>query len=166
MAYGDDSGFSAYLGQMGYVLPEGSPALAVLRARGSAYLDATYEPHWSGDRTGGIIQEDGWPRTCAKLNCKAGVIPDDAIPRAIVNATYRAAWLEASAPGTLAASMTAGQRVAREKVDVIEVAYHDDGAKTAGQGGLAFIDSEIDGAMRAFICEASDTGLGVWAVGS
>ena len=166
MAYGDDPGFAAYLADMGYVLPEGSPSAAVLRARGSAYLDATYEPHWSGDRTGGYMQLDGWPRAGAKLNCRAGVVPDDVIPPAIVNAAYRAAWLEASSPGILSASMTAGQRVAREKVDVIEVAYHDDGAKEAGQGGVAFIDAEIDGAMRAFICETGDTGLGVWAVGS
>ena len=165
MAYGDDSGFTAYLAQMGYVLPDGAPTPAVLRARGSAYLDATYEPLWTGDRTGGFMQEDGWPRTGAKLNCRAGLIPDEAIPPAVVTASYRAAWIEASAPGSLSASMTAGQRVAREKVDVIEVAYHDDGAKGAGQGGVAFIDAEIDGAMRAFICEAGESGLGLWAIG-
>lgn len=165
MAYGTDEGAADWLASMGYALPVDAPPVAVLRARASAYLDAVYEPLWTGERTGGVMQEDGWPRTGALFRCKPGAIPDDAVPPAVVKAAYRAMWLEVSDPGILSASMTAGQRVAREKVDVIEMAYHDDGGKV-GSGSVAFVDSEIDGAMRAFICDAPDgPGLGVWTVG-
>lgn len=152
MAYGTDAGFQAWLDANGYVLPEGSPSLAVLRARGSMYVDATYEGLWTGERFDGVLQEDGWPRVNARLNC-IKPIASDAIPVSVVNAAYRAGWLEANTPGTLNASTTSGQRVAREKVDVIEVAYHNDGAASVGSGAVAFIDSVIDGAMRAFICD-------------
>lgn len=165
LVYGTDEGFAAYLAALGYTLPVDAPAPAILRARGSAYLDSTYDGLWTGRRTGGVMQADGWPRTGARIHCTAP-IADDVIPIAIVNASYRAAWLDASNPGVLAASATSGQRVAREKVDVIEVAYHNDGQATAGTGGVAFVDGEIDGVMRAFICQDDGKGLFFASVGS
>lgn len=67
-AYGTDQGFTDWLAEQGYVLPEDAPAPAVLRARGSAYVDG-YERFWTGQRTGGVMQELGWPRTGATVNC-------------------------------------------------------------------------------------------------
>lgn len=152
--YGSDPDLAAWLAGMGYVLPSGAPSPAVLRQRGSAYLDATYEGLWSGQRSGGIDQERGWPRTGATIACTTP-IPDDAIPVAIVHASYRAAWLDASNPGSLSASVTTGGRVRRQKVDVIEREFFDDGSSAAGEMGAGFLDSEIDGAMKPFICDKS-----------
>lgn len=164
MPYGTDQGFTAWLATYGYVLPAGSPTPAVLRARGSAYLDGTYEALWTGERVDGVMQELGWPRLGAVINC-ATPIPSDVIPPAIVGAAYRAAWLDAQTPGILSGSVSAGGRVKRQKVDVIEREFFDDGAVTAGSGGPAFIDAEIDGAMRPFICDQNG-GAFIWAIGS
>ena len=165
-AYGTDGGFEAWLDAMGYELPADAPDVSALRARGSAYIDGTYEALWTGERTGGVMQELGWPRVGALLTCVTA-IPDDAIPPGVVKAAYRAAWIDASDPGILNSSATSGRRVAREKVDVIEVAYHDDKTAVVGAGGVAFIDGEIDGMMRPFICDDSDNaGLFIWSVGS
>ena len=153
MAYGTDTGFEDWLEARGYTLP-GAPDLDVLLNRASAYIDATYEPLWTGVRVDPVDQELGWPRTGAKVNCVTA-IADDVIPRAVVQATYRAAYLEGATAGILAPSPTTGPRVKRQKVDVIEREFFDDGAPGVGSARANFVDPEIDGAMRAFICEAS-----------
>lgn len=155
MSYGDDAGFSAWLSQYGYSLPSGAPSAAVLRARGSNYIDAAYEALWTGQRTDGVTQENGWPRTGAKLNCTVA-IASDAIPATVVQASYRAAYLDAVTPGALSASFSSGQRVKRQKVDVIEREFYDDGGATAGSGQGGFVDAEIDGMMRPFICNRAE----------
>ncbi len=162
-AYGDDAGFAAYLVEQGYVLPGTAPSPAVLRARGSAYVDG-YEAKWTGQRTGGVMQELAWPRTSARVNCTVA-IPDDVIPPAVVNASYRAAWLDAQTPGVLVGPVvTAGSRVKRQKVDVIEREFFDDGKAIIG-GGPSFIDSQIDGMLSAFICDQSGAPF-MWTLGS
>lgn len=40
--YGTDEGFTAWLTANGYTLAEGAPAKAVLRERGSAYVDGLF----------------------------------------------------------------------------------------------------------------------------
>lgn len=163
-AYGDDAGFATWLDEQGYVLPGTAPSPAVLRARGSAYVDG-YEAFWTGYRTGVVMQELAWPRTGATVNC-VQAIPDDVIPPSVINAAYRAAWLEASTPGILAGpATTPGARVKRQKVDVIEREFFDDGKKEVG-GGPSFIDSQIDGWLSAFICDDSKAGAFMWTLGS
>jgi hypothetical protein len=163
MAYGTDEGFEAWLEQQGYTLPNDAPSSTVLRARGTAYVDS-YEGLWTGDRTAAFTQEEAWPRTGATLNCTIAV-PADAIPPAIVNAAYRAAWLDAETPGILRGGSTAaGQRVKREKVEgAVEVEYFED-AKTAG-GAIGFVDAMIDAALRQFVCDQSG-GAFLWSIGS
>lgn len=160
--YGSDEGFETWLAEQGYTLPETAPTAAVLRARGSAYVDG-YEPLWTGQRTDGVMQELGWPRTGATMNCVTAV-PDDAIPTAVVNASYRAAWLEAETPGVLTGSSASlGQRVKRERIEgAVDVEYFDDGKPVAG-GGLTFIDSIIDGSLRAFVCDGAKPFM--WSLG-
>lgn len=157
MPYGTDQGFTDWLDSMGYTLPSAAPSAAVLRARGSAYLDGVYERLWTGYRTEGVMQELGWPRTGATVACTQP-IPADAIPPAVVNASYRAGYLEAMNPGILTFGITPGRQIKSEKVDVIQVTYQDAGKGELGVGGTGYFDSEVDGAMRAFICNNDDAG--------
>lgn len=155
--YGTDQGFTDWLADMGYELPDTAPPVAVLRQRGSTYLDATYERLWTGVRADAVMQERGWPRMGAFVSC-IYPIASDAIPLSVVNASYRAGWLDASTPGILSASVTSGQRVKRERVEgAVEVEYMDDGAVSFG-GVTGFIDTEIDGAMRVLACTDDDAG--------
>lgn len=161
-SYGTDEGFTDWLAVQGYTLPEGAPSPAVLRARGSAYVDG-YEAFWTGTRAGGVTQELAWPRTGATMNCTVP-IADEVIPPAVVNAAYRAAWLEASTPGILAGSAgTSGSRVKRQKVESIEREFFDDGKAEVG-GGPSFIDSQIDALLSAFICNPKDAPF-LWTLG-
>lgn len=162
-AYGTDQGLTDWLAVQGYTLPGTAPTPAVLRARGSAYVDG-YERYWTGQRASGVMQELGWPRTGATINCITAV-PDDVIPIAVVTAAYRAAWLDAETPGILTGStVTAGARVKRQKVDVIEREFFDDGKAGVGSGP-SFIDSMIDGLLGQFICDAKG-GAFLWTLGS
>lgn len=162
-SYGSDQGLTDWLAEQGYTLPDTAPAPAVLRARGSAYVDG-YDSRWTGQRTGGAMQELAWPRTGAVLNCVTA-IPDDVIPVAVVNASYRAAWLDASSPGVLAGpTVTPGTRVRRQKVDVIEREFFDDGKSEVGSGP-SFIDSIIDGLLGPFICDEKNAAF-LWTLGS
>lgn len=162
MPYGTDEGFEAWLETMGYELPTDAPDVAVLRARGSLYVDG-YEKFWTGNRSGGVMQEDAWPRTGATVNCTQAV-PDDVIPPAVVTASYRAAWLEGETPGILRGSAgTSGSRIRSQQVDVIKREFFDDGKVEIG-GGPSFIDSQIDGLLSQFICD--DTGAAfLWNLG-
>lgn len=153
-AYGDDAGFAAWLADNGFVLPIDAPTAAVLRQRGSSYLDATYAPKlWCSAKTGGFDQEREWPRTRA-LTAGGTEIDPNTVPSAWVRASYRAAWLEASSPGSLSASINTSERVKRQKADVIEREFFDGGAVVAGAGGLAMIDAEIDGMVAPYLCSA------------
>lgn len=160
--YGTDAGFATWLALHGYVLPDGAPAPAILRARGSLYVDS-YEKFWTGQRTGGVMQELGWPRTGATVNCTQAV-PEDVIPPAVITASYRAGWLDAETPGILRGSAgSAGSRIKRQKVDVIEREFFDDGKAEIG-GGPSFIDSQIDGLLSQFICN-DDGAAFLWNLG-
>ncbi|WP_305096473.1 DnaT-like ssDNA-binding protein [Croceibacterium aestuarii] len=162
-SYGTDEGFTTWLAEQGYTLPDGAPTSAVLRARGTAYVDG-YEAYWTGTRTDGVAQELAWPRTAATMNCTVA-IADDVIPPAVVTATYRAAWLEAQTPGVLIGSAgNAGSRVRRQKVESIEREFFDDGKAEVGSGP-SFIDSQIDGLLSAFICDGKD-GPFLWTLGN
>jgi len=164
--YGADDGFTSWLADNGLTLPDGAPTLAVLRNRGSGYVDAAY-----GDRlfcsapAGGVSQERAWPRTGASAYGQA--VDSAAIPLAWVNASYRAAWLIASNPDAFTATINPSARVKRQKVDVIEREFFDNGALVAGSGALSVLDAEIDGLVAPYLClPRATTGLGIWAVGS
>ena len=90
---------------------------AVLRQLASDYLDATY-CFTSADVTGANF----------------------------LAALYRAAYL-ADGGATVLFPVTTGARVKRQKVDVIEREFFDDGADSTG-----FVDPVINGLMRAFLC--------------
>ncbi len=131
-SYGSDEGFAAWLAGQGLALPVDAPLPAVLRTIGSGYVDAAYGAKLAcSSRTGGFLQELEWPRRHHVINGE--VVPDDLIPPAWINASYRAAFLEATSPGWATASTDPNRVVKKEKVDVLEVEYF--GVKDSADSG-------------------------------
>lgn len=75
---------------------------------------------------------------------------DDTTGPNFLAALYRAAYL-ADGGATILFPVTTGARVKRQKVDVIEREFFDDGSDSTG-----FLDPTINGLMRAFICADPD----------
>lgn len=121
--YGTNEAAQAYWTAAGYALPAGADAgaIAAARQRGSLVIDR-YEPKFPGTRTGGYQQERAWPRTGA-ATYYGEAIPSDVIPTAIINASYEAAFLELTNPGSLSPVVTGSSTVKREKVGQLEVEY-------------------------------------------
>jgi hypothetical protein len=156
--YGDDAGFATWLADNGLSLPVGSPAPAVLRNRGSAYVDATYGQRLTCSyRSNGPTQERAWPRA-GHPN-----VPSDVTPLAWVQASYRAGYLIATS-GSLSQSISGEGRVQREKVDVIEQSFFDNGPLKPGEA-VGTIDTEIDGMVSPFLCSLKSV-LGIRAIGT
>jgi hypothetical protein len=160
--YGDDSAFSTWLTDNGYTLPVGAPVPAVLRNRGSQYIDAVY-----GDRFIGLIaafdQERQWPRTGASLRGVA--IPSDVVPQAVINASFYAAYQEATNPGSLSATGSASTAVTREKIGQIEVQYASATSESTG-AALTPLISIVDGMLAPFLRDLDALCLGIWSIGS
>lgn len=144
--YGTDQGFTDWLTMNGHVPPETAPEPAILRQRGSQYIDGLYGSRFSGQPIGGFAQERAWPRVGA---CAHGQpIPADVIPVAVEQAAYAAALQEAISPGSLSVAASASGAIKREKVDVLEVEY-------AAGSGDAVVDatvrlSEVEGLLAPF----------------
>lgn len=150
-AYGTDDGFLAWLNGQGLTLPDGAVP-AVLRQIGSAYVDAAYEAKLQcSRRAGGFEQELAWPRTGHRINGQA--VPDTLIPPAWVNASYRAAYLEAMSPGWATGSTDPNRITKREKADVIEREFMtaaDAGGSASAAGMVA--DAIINGMVLPWLC--------------
>lgn len=120
--YGTDPEFNAWLADNGYVLPEGAPTPAVLRQRGSAYVDGAYASRFPGQPADGYSQERQWPRIGA-VDRFGNAIPSDLIPDAVIKASYQAAYLEATKPGSLSAVISGNKVISRVKAGSVEVEY-------------------------------------------
>jgi len=119
--YGSDIDYAAWLAANGHPASPGTPTAAVLRQRGSSYIDSFYGARFSGFPTTGIDQERAWPR--AGASAYGTSVGSTVIPRAVVLASYLAALQESVSPGSLSVTVTASQQVKREKVGPIEVEY-------------------------------------------
>lgn len=120
--YGSDERFEQWMADNGYsTASDGDLTVAQLRQRGSAYIDALYEPKFPGYRTGGLAQERAFPRIGASAYGQE--IGSEVIPLAVEHASYHAALHEGANPGSLSVAATAAGAVKREKVDVLEVEY-------------------------------------------
>jgi hypothetical protein len=159
--YGDDSGLTAYLAGRGLTLPAGAPAAAVLRQRGSDYLDATYGPRLHCSAPAVVDQERAWPRIGAAAYGED--LEDDAIPAAWVRASYRAAWLAANAPGALDNTVTPNARVKMQKAGEVAREVFEGGSARIGSETLATIDAEIEGLVRPYLCDVSGQPGWAWA---
>lgn len=160
--YGDDSTFSTWLTDNGYTLPVTAPALAVLRNRGSQYIDAVY-----GDRFIGLIasfdQDRQWPRTGASLRGVA--IPSDVVPVAITNASFYAAYQEATNPGSLTVVGSSATAVKRVKVGQIEKEYQGSSSEDGSAAFLTPLISVVDGMLAPYLIDHNSQHIGIWSVG-
>lgn len=147
MAYGDDSGLTAWLAANGYTLPAGAPVPAVLRQRGSAYINGVYGADFSGVPTGGFAQIDAWPRIGAEAYGQP--IPSDMTPVAIEHASYAAAYQEAIKPGSLSVSASQGGALKRKKIDTIEKEYFEGSGNAVADATLKL--SAVEGLLAPFL---------------
>ncbi|OCI95606.1 hypothetical protein A6U86_15685 [Rhizobium sp. AC27/96] len=90
--------------------------------RGSQAVDSLYESRFTGRRTGGYDQALSWPRSEA-MTVNGEAIANDALPLALTYASYEAAALELSEPGSLTPVIIAARTVKREKVGPLETEY-------------------------------------------
>lgn len=148
--YGDDTAFEAWLVENGHTLPGTAPDPAVLRQRGSAYIDSVYGARFTGSPTGGLDQERAWPRTGATAWGTA--ILDSVVPSAVIRASYSAAWHEANNPGSLAAAASSAGAVKRKKVDVIEIEYFQGGGSAVDNATIRL--SDVEGLLAPFMTTA------------
>jgi hypothetical protein len=159
--YGDDAGFTAWLADWGYTLPVDAPSPAVLRNRGSQYIDAVYGSRFLGSVVD-AAQERQWPREGAIVSGK--LLPSDVTPAAVVNASYFAAFQEATNPGSLSVVGSASSAVTREKVGQIEVQY----ASVQSDGTALSITpliSIVDGMLAPYLRDDRLQCFGIWSVG-
>lgn len=165
--YGSDAGLTAWLTDNGYTVTP-PPSLAVLRERGSAYIDTVYGSRFKGRALAGYAQERAWPRV--EVVVDGWPVATDEIPQAIVNASYRAAYLEFLQPGFGSGIIDPNARTTKkEKVEGVgEREYFAPPviSVTDPDRVLGAVDSIIDGMVRPFLDDAAEsTGLGIWAVG-
>lgn len=146
--YGTDERFADFLTDQGYVLPTGAALPAVLRQRGSTYLDGLYEADFSGHRTGGLAQERAFPRTGAEAYGQT--IPSDVIPVAIEHASYHAAYHDAVRKGGLAVAVSADQAVRRKKIEGIEKEFFEGSGDALADATVRI--SAVEGLVAPFLC--------------
>lgn len=167
MAYGDDPGLEAWLAEWGLTLPAGAPSLAALRRIGSSYVDGAYEARLScSSRSGGFEQANAWPRVGHFVNSKP--VPEDLIPQAWVEASYRAGYLNAVTPGWATGGTDPSRITKREKAGDVEREFFEAGKGAAvGNAAAGFrVDPLIDGALSVWLCPAdSGSCFGIWSVG-
>ncbi len=159
--YGTDDQFQQWLTDNGYTLPDDAPSLAVLRQRGSLYIDAVYGDRFIG-RIATFDQERAWPRIGASLRGTA--IPSDVIPQAVIYASFYAAYEEAVNPGSLNNSGSSSSAIVREKVGDLEVQY----ANAQSDGTAAFLTpliSTVDGMLAPYLRDLDATCLWLKSVG-
>jgi hypothetical protein len=148
--YGDDDGLTAWLGANGYSLPVGAPSAAVLRQRGSTYIDGAYGDRFSGSPTGGASQEREWPRTGASDRYGNALAPD-AVPVRVVEASYYAAYLEAKKPGLLSLTYTPGTQKVLTEVKGIKWTVVGD---ASSDGSMVPVSTAIEGILAPLLSPA------------
>lgn len=166
--YGDDTKFAEWLAANGLTLPGDAPSPAVLRHVGAEYVDAAYEHALSCSyRTGGFEQERAWPRTGHSVGTQS--VPVDMIPVQWVNASYRAAYLEASGLRWATAGRDPSRLTKREKAEDVEREFFamGEGMGTARAATGFNVDPLIDGWLSVWLCPelSNDNTLGIWVIG-
>ena len=146
--YGTNDGLTTWLSENGYALPVAALSPAVLRQRGSTYIDAIYGARFVGFPTGGIDQERAWPRTGATVFDQA--LASDLVPNRVVLASYQAAWMEAQDPGSLSVIVSEAERIKRMEAGSAKLEYFDGTAMPAVEAATQ-ISSEIEGLLAPLL---------------
>jgi hypothetical protein len=160
--YGADATFQAWLDDNGYTLPAGAPSLAVLRNRGSQYIDAVYGSRFVGS-VADALQERCWPREGAIVSGK--LLPSDLIPAAVINASYYAAYQEAVKPGSLSVISTSSGAVKRVKVGQIEKEYQTAKDSDGTAASITPLISIVDGMLAPYLRDDSVVCVGIASIG-
>lgn len=150
--YGSDEEFQAWLASQGFVIPPGSPCAETLRQIGADYVDAAYgHLLMCSQKTGGWEQERQWPRAGHRIGGE--LLPDDLIPLAWVNASYRAGYLQATNPGWATGTVDPNRITQTEKVDVISRTFFapGDAGGAASAAGMVS-DATINGMVIPYLC--------------
>jgi hypothetical protein len=127
--YGNADDFKTYHQDRGRSIPAGWTDSVIEAALlvASEWLDSSYEKVWIGTPTGGFTQENLWPRTDAITNTNPTyTFPDDAIPERVINATYEAAFRQATSPGALSVDFTPSKFAEVRVEGAISVKYRND----------------------------------------
>ncbi|MDB6454701.1 DnaT-like ssDNA-binding protein [Falsirhodobacter sp. 20TX0035] len=156
--YGTDQDFAAWLDSQGISLPVSAPSLAVLRARGSAHIDATFGARFKGVTTA-VDQPNQWPRSSVVVNGRP--LPDNAVPLAVVQASYRAALAEGQGFSLSRTVDPTAPIVKRSKVDVIEEEFFQPPANAASAAPLV---PGLDGLLAPFLRPDNVRMIGGWVV--
>lgn len=130
----------------GYWTGDPSDKEAALR-RGALWLSTAINWHGTKPCNANIL---AWPRSGAK-DCYGNKVASDSIPQQIIYAQLYAASVELQTPGALTPSITPGQQVRREKVDVLEVEY-----MTPLQQGVAPGTYNAERDMRPIFTQIND----------
>lgn len=161
--YGSDQGFTDWREANGLTLPAGAPEVAVLRQRGSTYIDGTYGARFSGVPSGGVAQDRAWPRTGAQAHGQA--LADDVIPTAVEQASYVASFQEATAPGSLSTITSGAGQIKREKVASLETEYFEGAGASAGANATPIL-TQVEGLLAPFLIpEQPAVPLRIWSIG-
>lgn len=148
--YGTDAEFEAWLSANGFALPTGAPDKAVLRERASIYVDGLYGARFPGRPTGGAAQEREWPRTGA-VDRYGNAMPTDAVPDRVEQATYQAAYLEATTKGGLSATYTPGTQKVLTEVKGIKWTVTGDASK---DGAMVPVSTAVEAILAPLLTAA------------
>lgn len=161
--YGTDPLFEQWLSENGYSLPEDAPTPAVLRQRGSQYIDSLYGARFVGEPVDPFTQERAWPRRGAIVGGVA--IPETTIPNAVIYASFYAAYQEATNPGSLSAVGSSTTTVKREKVGELEIEYQSSSSSGPLVDGLTPIMTVVDGMLAPYLRIVPAQSIGIWSIG-
>lgn len=132
----------ALAAEQGFVLPTDDTEAETALIKARRYVDS-YESQMCGTRTT-TTQNTSFPRTGVYIRCN--LVPSDSFPQELLIAQLVAA--EASGKGVdLSGGVDDGRSIASEKVDVIQVSYHDNG-KTGTEVRL----SEFESTIKPLLC--------------
>lgn len=118
--------------------------------RGTAYVDFTFEPRFSGYRVGLREQSLAYPRY-GSADVAGNEIASDDMPVEYINAVSEAIWRELVTPFTLTSDVDAGGGVIkREKVGPLETEYAVGGSMQKTFPGIAAALANLIGRASPF----------------
>lgn len=110
--------------------------------RGSTYVDGRYLLKFSGTKTGGRAQERAWPRTGAEDSDGAAIDPN-VVPVEVEQASYEAALIEGTKPGSLTPVLSGSNLIKSKTVGALSVEYFEPGGGILDLRPMVILIDEI-----------------------